>query len=467
MYLDDFLVAHQNPNILRIQVVYALQVLAYLGWQVNILKSQLCPTQKLVNLGILWDSGGQRISLPIKKIMSLSNRLERLILHPVWTLRSAQSIIGCFNFAAFAIPLGWLHLRPIQLASHRLPRKFPHRPFVIPHLALSEFRWWLLNLKKSTPLFPPKTQTFISTDASDLGWGAVVAGNYFQGRWSHRQRSWHINLKELFAVRAAITLNQSLLSDNLIIVYSDNKTVVAYIRNQGGPKSLSLFKETKKLFDLISMLGIHIIPHFIQGRLNSLADSLSRQTPVPEWHLLPSYTKQVFRRWGTPEIDLFASSRSRVVPTYVSRNPLDLKAEFIDAFSRIWNFRLAWVFPPPPVIPQVLRHLNRSSSESLFLVVSPRWNKVFWRADLKGRAIAPPLIVSNLQSHLIDLATQRPPPRIDDLILEIWLIRGGPPKSKGGRRKKNICYRLPGDHQLSPHIGNLGPVGFPGPQLTQ
>uniref|UniRef100_A0A8D8SW92 Polyprotein P3 n=1 Tax=Cacopsylla melanoneura TaxID=428564 RepID=A0A8D8SW92_9HEMI len=438
VYLDDFLLAHQCAIVLRAQAAYAIQILNFLGWTPNLQKSRTIPSQAVKFLGIMWNTVSNLVSLPPESIRSLSQRLRSLLCRPIWSLKSAQSLIGSLNFAAFAIPLGRLHLRRIQLAHRRLSRLNPRLLRPIPPRALQEIRWWLENLVQSAPLHPPIRRIFVSTDASNWGWGATISGVHLSQKWTKEQELWHINRKELYGVRAVILRNQGLLTNHSLILQSDNQTVCAYIRKQGGLRSASLLLETEKLLNLSHSLNITIKPFFIPGVLNTLADRLSRQSSLPDWHLKPSITSKIFQRWGTPEIDLFASSRSKVTPNYVSIHPEDVHAAFIDAFSRPWNFNLAWVFPPPPLIPQVLHFLNQASGS--YLLVVPRWKKVFWRADLKARASAPPWVIRNLRAHLVDLSTNYPPPLVDELVLEVWRIRGGVGSSRAGLIRTRPCF---------------------------
>ncbi|CAG4993535.1 unnamed protein product [Parnassius apollo] len=150
---------------------------------------------------------------------------------------------------------------------------------------------------------------------------------------------------------------------------------------------------------------------YLPGRYNAIADRLLRRRPVPEWHLKPQATSEVFKRWGKPDIDLFASERSAILPNYITIDSRDSSAMFIDAFSREWNCQLGWIFPPPNLIPQVLSHLNKS--RGTFLLVAPDWEKPFWRVDLQAGALDKPMIVTSLQEVLVDLTTALPPPQVD------------------------------------------------------
>uniref|UniRef100_A0A8D8S6S7 Uncharacterized protein n=1 Tax=Cacopsylla melanoneura TaxID=428564 RepID=A0A8D8S6S7_9HEMI len=137
-----------------------------------------------------------------------------------------------------------------------------------------------------------------------------------------------------------------------LTVLTDSTTVASQIRKEGGIRSKILLLETDKLLRLVYSLQSVLKPIRLPGVYNTLADRLSRNLALPEWHLTEEATSAIFKRWGTPEVDLFASHRSAVVPSYVTLDPSDPLALFTDAFSRPWVFNLAWIFPPSPHGPE-------------------------------------------------------------------------------------------------------------------
>ncbi|XP_063371145.1 uncharacterized protein LOC134659432 [Cydia amplana] len=425
VYLDDFLLACQDPIKLREDAIKTVNFLTRLGWIINKEKSLNEPSQQIEYLGITWNTLRNVTSLPQRKIQSIEKDFNKILKDRKWSWELAKSLLGKLNFASFVIPLGRLHSRDLQRAANHLPEQQKKRMFPITSQTLQECVWWLANLKQNGTLVKYRKTAFITSDASDQGWGAQIDDKMISGLWTPTQKRWHINRKELYAVLQAFRSEMTYLREKRVIVQSDNRTVVAYIKKQGGTRSRHLTMLVSQLLHTANTLRTDLCPQYIPGIYNDIADSLSRQKPLADWHLSQQVTNLIFCKWGTPEIDLFATKESRVVPAYVSRDAKDKEAQFVDAFSRVWQFDLAWIFPPPSIIPRVLAHLNHA--KGTYIIIVPRWEKVFWRSDLKMRAVDPPFQIRNLNHHLLDMTTQAGLPNAQNLRLEAWRIRGGRP----------------------------------------
>ncbi|CAJ0915455.1 unnamed protein product [Ranitomeya imitator] len=66
-------------------------------------------------------------------------------------------------------------------------------------------------------------------------------------------------------------------------------------------------------------------------------------------------------KWGLPEIDLFASRQNAKVEAFFSLNPRD-GSRGVDALAQEWNFRLAYAFPPIPILAKVLQKGKEATS---------------------------------------------------------------------------------------------------------
>lgn len=246
--------------------------------------------------------------------------------------------------------------------------------------------------------------------------GGTLADNLrFGGYWSPTQQNWHSNQKELWPVYEVLNRLGSMLEGQSVKRSLYNEREKHEIINL-TPKSYKV-TGTLPTSELSHHSSIYTRP------IQRLADSLSRSKALPEWHLMKDAVENIFQKLGRPEIDLFASSRSAVVPAYVSENSADTNSQFTNAFSRTWRYKLGWIFPPPAMIPQVLRHLE--SSEGFYLLITSTWSRAFWEPQLRRRAMGPSLRIENLKSNLIDLRTNLPPPEIDRLHLVVWDVRAG------------------------------------------
>lgn len=424
IYLDDFLIIHNNPAILREQTKFVLKNLEAMGWCVNYKKSHLIPARQVEYLGIIWNTESNTKYLPESKITKNITILKQTLKKQRWTWWQAKVLLGNLNFSSFVVPLGRLHCRRIQIEAARLPQKERHKKFLLPEIVVQELHWWLQNIVKPSPIHREGARTFITIDAAKDGWGATVNQENLCGPWIKHQKSWHSNQKELWTLLEVLLRVGPKLTGQTVMIQTDNKSVVAYITKEGGTRSLKLLLSTYKILTLAHHYRIHLVARYLPGRYNLIADSLSREYQLPEWTLSRNILKIIFNRWGTPSVDLFASARSAIMKRYVSEDVKDRKCLYVDAFSQPWNFSLGWAFPPPAMIPRVLQHLMTSSGT--YLLVAPKWERTFWKADLKQRALSPPFTIHNVQNHLIDMRTSRSPPGAKDLCLQVWRVRAGP-----------------------------------------
>ncbi|KAI5644926.1 reverse transcriptase (RNA-dependent DNA polymerase) domain-containing protein [Phthorimaea operculella] len=438
VYLDDFLLAHQEKSILASHVSETVKFLLDLGWHVNFKKSVMEPTQELEYLGLLWNTANNCKSLPAKKVEKIERLITEIKQKEMCSLKQMQCLLGCLNFANITTPRGRIHCRYAQRFLKTFKQKRPRLKKKLPAQVCQELDWWLVAIKNSTVALHCRPVThFLTTDAADVGWGAQLNEVYLSGSWTAQQRRWHSNLKEMYAVYGAISSQKDSLQGAHIHIQSDNRTLVAYVRHEGGTRSLALLELTTRLMELTEQLEITLTATYLPGRYNGIADRLSRNRPVPEWHLLPQASAALFKIWGVPDVDLFASKRSAVVRPYVTWDKGDKNALFCDAFSQRWQFRLAWVFPPPNLMPRVLNHLN--SAEGKFIVIAPNWTQCSWLPDLKSRALEEPIVIPALHKNLLDLTTGMNPPQIDNLQLLAWKIGGGPIRLPSGHQKKKTC----------------------------
>ena len=133
-------------------------------------------------------------------------------------------------------PIQW-HLKRHWHVPEVLEKVILVPPSLHPHLD-----WWLDegNVLGGQPLHPLQHALQLFTDASNEGWGAHLGDSIARGIWSPIESRLHINFLELKVVLLALKKFEHLCRDKIVLVATDNTTVVSYINKQGGMKSGSL-----------------------------------------------------------------------------------------------------------------------------------------------------------------------------------------------------------------------------------
>ena len=185
--------------------------------------------------------------------------------------------------------------------------------------------------------------------------------------------------------------------DCTVRVVTDNSTVIAYLRKQGGTRSPHLAALTWKILIDCQQRHITLRVRHIPGKLNILADSLSRVIVPTEWSIHPEVLKRIFRKWGKPMIDLFATSQNFKLPLYVSPVP-DAAAVAVDAMSMDWDNLHGYAFPPSPMMPKVMEKIRTSTCQ--LIVIAPYWPKQSWFSSLLENLIDLPLQIPYMRQLL-------------------------------------------------------------------
>ena len=291
-------------------------------------------------------------------------------------------------------------------------------------------QWWLEedNVLQGQPLHPVKHALQIFTDASKEGWGVHLNELTARGSWSVPESKLHINYLELKAVFLALKEFQDLCVSKIVLVATDNTTVVAYINKEEGMRSGPLCALLWRILTWCSQQQVTLKARHIPGRLNVIADKLSRlgQTIQTEWSLLPEVFQQICNQWHRPQIDLFATRFNHRLPQFISPVP-DSLAVAVDALTLPWEDLDAYAFPPTAILGKVVEKLLDSPCKRI-IMIAPGWPNMPWFWDLVTMSSQAPLSLPNLPNLLTQPFNQIPHRNLTNLNLHAWLLE--PQKSK-------------------------------------
>ena len=274
-YLDDSLLKEFDSEILSRHTCLFIRLLLDLGLLISWKKSQILPSQDLLFLREHYRTDLGLIYPPEEKFQSLYQKILIFSNSPSVTARQFSQLLGFLNSLADVVPLGRLHIQPLQFflqehwnsASQVWEALVPILPVLLPHLD-----WWTRreNVLKGVALLHPVASLTLYTDSSLQGWGA--RGKSVSGVWSLVKQQEHINLLEMRAVLLALQHFKTLLVSKAAVLATDNTTVVAYLQNQGGTRCHALFLLCKEILLLCLLSHIHLVVRHIPGIFNILAD---------------------------------------------------------------------------------------------------------------------------------------------------------------------------------------------------
>ena len=397
-----------------------------LGWVVNLQKSELEPKQVFEFVGYRYDLSHGLVKPTQNRWESILQKVQSILAGPTCRVRNFMSLIGLLTATEKQVPLGRLHMRPIQwhLTRHWRVSESLEKEIPVPRLLHSHLLWWTkeTNVLLGQPLHPLRHTIQIFTDASKEGWGAHLGDFTASGTWSVPESHLHINFLELKAVLLALKRFQHLVQGKAVLVATDNTTVVAYINKEGGIRSGSLCALLWRLLCWCNLRQVVLKARHIPGRLNVIADKWSRQGQIiqTEWSFHQEVFNLLVQTWHRPQVDMFATKYNCKLAQYVSP-VLDPNVWAVDALTVSWENLDMYAFPPVSLLGKVVSKLSDHLYKRVILI-APGWPTIpcFW--DLVELSSQIPLclpIHPDLVTQPFNKARHR---NLTNLNLHAWLL---------------------------------------------
>ena len=456
-YLDDLLIVESDKFRLCQAIKRTIELFTDLGFKISFKKSQLLPSQQLEFLGFWICSDTMTVQMTERKAKKLVSLCKEIQKKQFISLRALAQLLGNMIATIPANPYAKLFSKKLEILKITKLREHAGNYETMVELTEQDkidLDWWIENIQVSVkPIVRSQPDIIIYTDASNAGWGCHVPNTdqTTSGRWSMIEQTSHINVLELLAVSYSL---KSLFREDRnvhIRIMTDNTVTMLTLQNQGSTASASCNEVCRKIWLWCLERNIWISLAHCPGKLNVEADLASRNfNDDTEWCLNKSIFVKICKRFGTPQVDIFASRLNKQIARFYSWQP-DPSAAAVDAFTVSWTYDYIYAFPPFSIIPRVLQKIQLDGCAAI--LITPVWPNQPWFTTILQMLVAPPLL---FQVKPDTLKLCHKPDIVHPLVPDLTLM--------ATRLSANLCFRedfrrrccLPStQHENSPHTDNM------------
>lgn len=425
-YLDDFLVLGVSNIECSKNIQIVTNVLQTLGFIINRDKSVLRPSTQFRFLGFIFNSNSMTIELPREKRQNIGNQIKRYLKYHSCTIIEFAQLLGLLISSCPAIKYGWLYTKPLEKAKFfalKLSQGNYNDTMLVSNESKEELKWWLEAIQKSkNDLRTDNFSLEIFSDASLSGWGAYCRGKSVFGWWTMSQTKHHINILELHAIFFGLKSFASNLKNCSILIRTDNTTALSYVNRMGSVKFPKLNTLARQIWQWCETRNIWVFASYIQSSENCQADLASRILPTEtEWALCNEMFKIIVKKFGLPNIDLFASIANRKCRRYISWMT-DPESEVVDAFTVSWSNLKFYAFPPFSLILRALQKIINDQATGIMVV--PLWKAQPWYPLFLKLMVGEPLVLGPSNDMLFCPYSKVVHPLRKDLTLVVAILSG-------------------------------------------
>jgi hypothetical protein len=279
-YIDDMLCIGKDKSECQLCYDTLLSLLHSLGLLINWGKC-VGPSEILVYLGIEIDCVNRTLALPSAKLEDMRSLVLKWCKRKSVTKLELQQFLGKLNWAARVLRGGRTFMRRLI---DLLPRaKENHHHIRITSAAKEDIDWWRYGLLQfhghcSFKIDLPLPSFMFACDACLEGGGAHFMSDWLYASWVcdfPELSDSHINVLELFTVFLALVRWGQYLEGSHVVIRSDNTVTISAlnIATSRGPELMPIIRN---IFWLCVKYDIIVSGLFIPGKLNVLADHISR-----------------------------------------------------------------------------------------------------------------------------------------------------------------------------------------------
>ena len=238
------------------------------------------PTTLMTFLGFQLDTLEMTVSLPPEKLERIARLVQEWLSRTCCTKSELDSLIGQLQHASAVVRAGRSFLRRMIVLAKS--RRSPSHYIRLNKSFRSDLMWWhtflkdwngislLASLGKATPTVA------ITSDASgSWGCGAFCGTHWFQLQWPQTAKTHSIAVLEFIPIIIAGMVWGSEWENCQVRARCDNQAVVDIISARYC-RDDSLMHLLRCLFLIEARHSFTIVPRHIPGKINRLADKLSR-----------------------------------------------------------------------------------------------------------------------------------------------------------------------------------------------
>lgn len=287
-YLDDFIfIGSANTSQCKFIMQKFEELCLEIGVPLNAEKTVL-PTTNLVFLGLEIDTVKMQVSIPQEKVYQLSTLLKFWVGKRKIKLSELQSLVGKLNFFSKAIPGSRAFNRRFYNAM--IGTSKPNHHIRISGSMRQDIKTWIefLDSFNGVVYFPDSewsTSDTLKLFTDSAGSAELGCGCYFQDQWMFLQwpEQWAYNeilrditFLELVPIVLSLMVWGSLLHNKKLILFIDNIALV-HILNKQSSRSERVMSLVRPLMLVALKYNIQFKANHIPGKLNQIADSISRK----------------------------------------------------------------------------------------------------------------------------------------------------------------------------------------------